>query len=300
MMFLGLGYAGNDHLCRVPEIQTDTKVEIVEHRIEGGGPAGTAVVAAARLGLSASFVGAVGNDDAGRKILDDFRAEGVDVTAVRVRETGGSPISYCWISPDGRRSIAWTANGLVWLGSGEIPINQIYGASILHLDGHHPEAALAAARQARARGVPVSYDAGSLQPHSEELAGLSDVFIASEAFAQAFAASGDMRQALPVLRRIAPGAAVVGLTRGAGGSLFLEGDRVLEVPAFADVPMIDTTGAGDAFHGAFAVRWLETQDIAVSARFASAAAGLKCGRVGARSGLPTRIAVDRFLWERGE
>ena len=293
--FVGLGYCSRDELCRLPEIPLDHKVEMLEYRTQGGGPAATATVAAARLGVACAFVGGVGQDDAGRAMLEELASEGIDVSAVRVRAAGGSPISQCWIDPQGRRSVAWTANRLEWLRADEIPAEAIARARLLHLDGHHPEAALAAARHARAHGVTVSYDAGSVRPISAELVGLSDVLIASEHFARAFTGENDPERALRELRAAAPLASVVGFTLGPEGSLFWRPDRMVRVPAFSGMPVVDTTGAGDAFHGAFAAYFLEGRDPFDCARFASAAAAVKCGLLGARAGLPDRAAVEAFL-----
>ena len=151
--FVALGYCSNDHLCRIPEIPGDGKIEMTEYRIQGGGPAGDAAVGAARLGLSAAFVTSVGDDMDGRLILADFAAEKVDTSAIRVRRGGRSPVACCWITPDGRRSVAWTKNNLELLKSDEIPLEMIRRAKILHLDGHHPDAAVSAARAAKAAGV---------------------------------------------------------------------------------------------------------------------------------------------------
>ena len=142
--FVAMGYCSNDYLCRVPQIPIDHKVEIIEHQIQGGGPAADAAVAAARLGLRTMFVTSVGNDDGGKRILADLAREGIDTSRIPVREGCGSPMAYCWIDSDGKRSVAWTHNGLRLLTAEEVPYDVIAGAKMLHLDGHHPEAALAA------------------------------------------------------------------------------------------------------------------------------------------------------------
>lgn len=88
--FVALGYCSNDHLCRIPEIPGDGKIEMTEYRIQGGGPAGDAAVGAARLGSSAAFVTSVGDDMDGRLILADFAAEKVDTSAIRVRRAAAA------------------------------------------------------------------------------------------------------------------------------------------------------------------------------------------------------------------
>lgn len=103
--FVAMGYCSNDYLCRVPQIPIDHKVEIIEHQIQGGGPAADAAVAAARLGLRTMFVTSVGNDDGGKRILADLAREGIDISRIPVREGCGSPMAYCWIDSDGKRSV---------------------------------------------------------------------------------------------------------------------------------------------------------------------------------------------------
>lgn len=173
--FVALGYCSNDHLCRIPEIPGDGKIEMTEYRIQGGGPAGDAAVGAARLGLSAAFVTSVGDDMDGRLILADFAAEKVDTSAIRVRRGGRSRSPAAGSRPDGRRSVAWTKNNLELLKSDEIPLEMIRRAKILHLDGHHPDAAVSAARAAKAAGVLVNLDAGTFTPRIGELLELADI-----------------------------------------------------------------------------------------------------------------------------
>ncbi|MBS1371629.1 MAG: hypothetical protein HPZ91_16925 [Lentisphaeria bacterium] len=292
--FVALGYCSNDHLCRIPEIPVDGKIEMTEHRIQGGGPAGDAAVGAARLGLSAAFVTSIGDDMDGRLILSDFAAEKVDTSAIRVRKGGSSPVAYCWITPDGRRSVAWTRNNLELLKEDEIPLEMIRNAKMLHLDGHHPDAAVAAARAAKKAGVPVNLDAGTFTPRIDELLELADILITSEFFARKWSGENDLEKALTRLKTL--GAEVTGVTAGSEGSMLIADDgTILRCPAFNGLPVVDSTGAGDAYHCGFGVRYLECGDLRECMRFASAFAGLKCGKLGARAGLPTRKAVDEFL-----
>lgn len=293
VQFIALGYCSNDHLCRIPEIPVDGKIEMTEHEIQGGGPAADAAVGAARLGLRAAFVTSIGDDPDGRLILSDFAAEGVNTSGIEVRKGGGSPIAYCWITPDGGRSVAWTKSGLELLKADEIPAEMIRGAKILHLDGHHPDAAVAAARVAKKAGVVVAVDAGTFTPRINELLELADVLIASEAFARKWSGETDLEKALRKLGTI--GAKVTGLTAGKDGSMMLAADgSILCCPAF-ELPVVDSTGAGDAYHCGFEVRYLEGADLETCMRFGSAFAGLKCGKLGARAGLPDRKTVDEFL-----
>ena len=291
--FVGLGFCSNDYLALLPRIPLDSKVQMMKHLVQGGGPAATAAVAAARLGVSTAFLGVTGDDEPGKWILRDFAAENVSTEGMVVRPGQSSAIAYCWIdAPTGKRSVAWTRGTLGELQPGEVDLDLVRHAGILHLDGHNPAAALAAAREAKQCGVPVSLDAGTWRDGMKELLPYVDLLIASEEFARAYSREEDLDKAILRLRET--GAGVVGITMGKAGSMALEGDRVVRCPAFR-VEAVDTTGAGDVYHAAFAVRYLETRDLYECMRFASATAALKCLELGGRAGIPNRRRVDEFL-----
>lgn len=289
---ISLGYCSNDFLCRVPEIPIDHKVEIIEHEIQGGGPAADVAVAVARLGLSVLFVTSIGDDDNGQRIIQDLKKEGIDTSRIAVRAGCNSPISYCWIDSAGKRSVAWSKRNLKLLTAAEAPIDLIPHAKLLHLDGHHPDAAVAAAKVAHEAGVLVCLDAGTFTPRIEELLNLTDILIASEYFARKVTNKTDLNLALIDLLQY--GARVTGITLGEGGSIFWNDGEILHCPIF-ELPVVDTTGAGDAFHAGFEFQYLHTSDLISCAKFASAVSGLKCGKLGARAGLPTLKQVKTFL-----
>ena len=110
--YIGLGFCSNDHLAVLPFIPMDTKVKMLSHAILGGGPAANSTAGAATLGLSAAFVGTVGDDADGRMILADFARQGVDTSMVKIRPGATSAIAYLWIEEKtGARSCAWTRGG---------------------------------------------------------------------------------------------------------------------------------------------------------------------------------------------
>ncbi|MDD3695357.1 MAG: PfkB family carbohydrate kinase [Lentisphaeria bacterium] len=294
--FVALGHCNLDHLCLLPHIPHDSKVEMLEQQIQGGGPAASAAVCAARLGMSSAFIGTVGDDAEGKSLLQEFELEKVRCHNVVMRNNQKTPLSYCWIEKNsGKRSIAWSKGGLDELKAGEIDQNLVANAKILHLDGHQGPAALAAAKIAKKHGVLLSLDAGSLRPALLELLPLLDIFIASEEFARAYSGQNDLREALRKMAAI--GAEVIGCTMGAEGCMLYKDGEFLHCPAFA-LEVVDTTGCGDVFHAAFALRYLETRDQGESQRFAAAVAALKCRRLGGRSGIPSRQETEEFLAKR--
>jgi len=290
--FVGIGFCSNDHLCRIPELVLDSKVEMLEHEIQGGGPCGGAVVAAARLGVTAAMVGTTGSDADGDMIVRDFRAEGVDVSHFRQNPGECSPIAYCLITPDGRRTVAWSRQNLSDFPPDELPEDLIANAKIVHFDGHQIKAALRAAELAKRNGVMTCFDAGLVRPGTDELLELCDVVITSELFARKYTGETDFTSAL---RKLDNGRRITGVTMGKEGSMLLVDGRLIVQEAYNPGTIIDTTGAGDSFHGAFEVRYMETGNAVESMRFAAVFAALKCRRLGARAGMPSRTEVETAL-----
>ncbi|MBQ6474475.1 MAG: hypothetical protein IJJ33_21015 [Victivallales bacterium] len=291
--FVGLGFCSNDYLALLPEIPIDNKVQMLRHLVQGGGPAATATVAAARLGLSAAFIGVAGDDEPGKWILRDFEAEKVSTEGMLIRKGHTSAIAYCWIdSPTGKRSVAWTRGTLPELKAEEVNLHLVRQAKILHLDGHNPQGALAAAKAARDKNIPVLLDAGTLRDGTRELLPYVTILIASELFARQYSGQDDLRKAIFKLADV--GAEVTGVTMGKEGSMVLDGGKILHCPAFK-INAVDTTGAGDVYHTGFAVRYLETHDLMECMRFGSAVSAIKCLQLGGRAGIPNRSQVDEFL-----
>ena len=309
--YIGIGFVSNDHLAILPFIPMDTKVKMLEHRILGGGPAGNSTAGAAALGLSAAFVGTVGDDADGRMILDDFARQNVDTSMVKVRKGATSAIAYLWIEEKtGNRSCAWTREGLTELSADEIDADRIRAAKVLHVDGHNPKAAIAAAKVAKEAGVIVNYDAGTIREGLDEILPLADLLICSGEFAVSVAAGKDklittgyteaeVEAAVRTLYdRYRP--KVCGATMGVRGSMCFDGVNLVKCPAFKVEKVVDTTGCGDLFHTGFAVRYLETQDLLECQRFAAAVSAIKCrGLSGRPPSAPTRAEVDAFLKAHG-
>lgn len=282
-----------DYLCQVPRIPLDDKVEILQSSLQGGGPSVNAIAAAARLGAAAAFIGCVGSDQRGRDIVAGLAGEGVDVSGIQIRAGAESAAGFVWIEQQtGKRSIAWTRGTASPLSPAEVPADLIRSSRILHLDGHQTAAALAAAELARQHGVMVSIDAGTVVPGIERLLGLADIIIASEQFARRLTGLADPESAA---RQLFSGACrFSGVTLGREGCWGFDGQQSFQCPAF-EVEVVDTTGAGDVFHGAFAFALLAGRGWRECLRFASAVAALKCTRFGGRAGSPDLSTTEEFL-----
>jgi ribokinase len=293
---LGIGHATLDLLGQVPRPpDEDTKIELQAASLQGGGPAATAMVAAAALGARTSFIGKVAGDDLGRMILAGLRGAGVDVERCIVDRTRQmSPFAFIQVlAGKATRTIWYTHGDLDLLKPGDIDATAVDEFQLLLVDGHHPEAQIAAAERARSRGIPVVLDAGSVREGMGELVALADTLIASERFASELAPRGEVEDSVSELQQMGPRTVIV--TMGEGGAIGQQGDvRVFE-PAYKVDPVVDTTGAGDVYHGAYAWALLEGHPFPKSMKIASIAAGLKCRGLGGRASIPSLADVLQRL-----
>lgn len=285
-----------DYLGIVPRIPIDDKVEIVETLQQGGGPAATAIVTAQRLGAATAFIGAVGEDERGKFIVSELIQEGVDCRYIKRQSGKASPAAFCWVVQNsGKRSIAWTRGTTTALTPSDIPHDMVASSRILHLDGHHAHAALVAARLARRHNTLVVLDAGTILPGIDQILEHTDIIIASETFAHTYTGKADIIEALKQLADASSQWVVV--TLGSKGCIAFDGTDIIDFPAFA-IDVVDSTGAGDVFHGAFICKLLECDNLSYLLRFSSAVAALKCTQFGGRTGIPTLQQVERFLEEQ--
>ena len=291
---VGIGYTALDYLGIVPHIpRENTKLEIRDFTIQGGGPTATAMVTVRRLGLAAAYIGKVGGDEFGRRMLDELGREEVDVSSVVVEP--GAFSQYAFIMVDEKtaaRTILWTRGSVSHLAPHEVNLDLVASARGLFIDDLEPGAALIAARAARERGIPVLIDAGSLREGVRELLPLCDYIIASEHFAQQISGSTNLGKALDVLSSFGPKASAV--TLGERGCIAFADDKFIEVAGFA-VQAVDTTGAGDVFHGAYLFGVLQGWDAYRCCVFANAVAALKCRKLGGRAGIPTFPEAVKFI-----
>jgi len=293
---VGLGQCCLDYLTLVEAYPAeDQKQEVGELLIQGGGVTATALVCLARLGWRAGLIGRVGDDPFGRKVRQGLMEEGVEVTHLRTMEGGTSQFAFILANPArASRTIFWTRGRGGALEADGLPEDYLTSARILHLDGLAAEASLKAARAARRAGMEVSLDAGTLREHSLTLAGLVDHLVVSEVFGRALAPGARPEETVRELHRLGPKAVVI--TLGSAGSVGFDGRRVIRMPAFK-VKAVDTTGAGDAFHGGYIHGLLKGQSLEERMRTGSAAAALCCTALGGRTALPSPEKLDSFLAE---
>jgi sulfofructose kinase len=297
---VGLGYTATDYLSIVPHLpEIDTKLEASCLSIQGGGPVATGLVTVRRLGLSASYIGKVGDDEFGEFMLRELEKEDVDVSRV-VREKGATS-QFAFIMVDensGTRTIVWTRGSVSKLKRGEADLDLIDTCRCLLLDDLEVEAAIEAATRARQARVPIVLDAGSLRLGMRELVALCDFVVASKEFGKQFSGEAD---SLAAAKRIYDETGRVSvITMGAEGAVCVHAGGVLKQEGFR-VRAIDTTGAGDVFHGAFVVGILKGWEIPKVLEFSCAVAAMKCRGLGGRPAIPSFVEAIAFLGkESGE
>ncbi|UCF79710.1 MAG: sugar kinase [Candidatus Eiseniibacteriota bacterium] len=294
---VGLGYTATDYLSIVPNLpEFDTKLEADCLSIQGGGPVATALVTVRRLGLRCCYIGKVGDDGFGDFMLSELAREGVDVARV-VREQGARS-QFAFIMVDrqtGHRTIVWTRGSVSRLTRGEADLTAIDGCKCLLLDDLEVEAAIEAALRARRAKVPVVLDAGTLREGMEELLPLCDFIVAGREFGEQFSGNPDPVEAARFIHRATGNVSVV--TLGEEGCVCVDAGGICRQKAF-EVRAVDTTGAGDVFHAAFAFGILKGWSVPRVLEFSSAVAAIKCTRLGGRPGIPTLEEATAFLRER--
>jgi len=310
---VGLGMACLDQLLLWEDIGRPVRGNrLIACQWQGGGPAGTAMVTVARLGGRAEMWSAVGDDWIGDLILRGLAEDRVDASQiVRVKGCRGTHMIACIDQPTGDRCF-FHATQYVHPRRPVGDLKRLGRAGCLLVDGTRPASDLRAARQARRLGVPVVADVGWWTEERPAVLKHVDYAILSEHSARslgALSAAGktarrarelaqarplDLRMVCQAVRDMGPPCVVI--TLGARGLVYLDGERFGRMKAFR-VNVVDTTGAGDVFHGAFCWGLVEGLALERNLEFASAAAAMKCGQIGGRAGIPTRRQVVRFLKE---
>jgi len=300
---IGLGIATLDVLLRLDRMPTwEQGGRLSAFRLEGGGPAATAMAAAARLGARTGFIGTAGNDEAARIKVRSLVKEGVDVSRLVVRNAPENQIVVvCVDEKTGERVFTPLREfGRDPLRVEELDREYITSADYLHLDVSHCEAALQAARWMRDAGKTVVYDGsatrGPIGDGVRTLLEYVDVLICGSGFCPSLTGRSDRWEAGKAALDTGP--RIVVQTEGEQGCYTVTADERFHTPAFA-VDVVDTTGAGDVFHGAYVVGLLHGWDLRKIAAFSAAVSALKCTRLGGRAGIPRYSEALDFLNRRG-
>ncbi|WP_072390737.1 PfkB family carbohydrate kinase [Hyphomicrobium sp. CS1GBMeth3] len=292
-----VGHTALDRVYRIESFPgKPTKVRALDHREEGGGSAANAAAAAAVLGGAVRLWSRVGDDDAGEKARRQLARCGVDVGGVLTCAGAKTPTAAVIVDSNGERLVISEDDHVLPMEADWLPLSEIASAGAVLSDLSWLEGTRAAFAAARAVGVPTLVDVdlggGILL---ERVIEVTDYAIFSGPAFERFVPGADDEARLSALLDL--GLRHAGVTRGKRGYLWATGEGRQSQEAF-EVPVVDTTGAGDAFHGVFALALASGLADTECVRAASAAAALKCRRLGARAGLPSAIELDGFLLEQ--
>ena len=276
----------------------NTKNKIKRYDQQGGGPVPTALATLGKLGKSSLLISLVGEDRAGEYLIEELQRFFVDTQ--HIIKSNISPTSEAFIIVDernGNRTVFLQQSGKDVQIKDQIDFSIVKNCKMVHLDGHDVPLSLDIAKAARKYGVRVSIDIGSDRFVPQELLELTDVAIVSQSFADAQLIKDD--PAASARKLVEYGIKCGAVTCGRNGSYFANIKEDHYFPAFK-VNVIDSTGAGDVFHGAALFAILENFSIKDIAVWASAAAALKCGKMGGKIGIPNKHDIIQFLDKKGQ
>lgn len=293
----GVGAAVLDHLNLIESYpDEDGSTHITQIISQGGGACATAVVAAKRLGMHGQMIASVGDDETGKKILEGLDMEGIDTTMIEVVPGGISPHSEIMVNPQtGTRTKFVCSNTLPPIEWNQDQIDLIRNSDILHVDGTRYDNAMAAIEIAKQNNIPVSVDGCHMETDkalNRKMAEMADILIMNARYPKLVANTETTEDALAFFASHGP--KVVISTQGTRGCLAWINDHVEVFPAYS-VKAVDSTGAGDVFHGAFIAAYMQGYNVPQAVRYASIAAALKCTQVGGRAGIPTDREIVSYL-----
>lgn len=294
---LGLGVSTVDVFSLVERFPAEEGVQrAAEVMMQGGGPVATAIVTAATLGANTAILDRLGDDWRGSLIRAEYRQAGVYADYLRVQAGEMSSTASILVRrADGARAIVYCPGSAPELIPADISAMMIASAKILHVNGRHWEACLHACRLARRAGVRVSFDGGAHRYRAElrTLVPLVDVCIVARDFAQQYTGQTDINSAARGLLAAGPG--LVAITDGLNGSWVFSGGESFHQPAFPVPDVVDTTGCGDTYHGAFLFGLAKGLPLKMCAVLASRTAAYNSRFLGGRGGLPTLPKWDALV-----
>jgi sugar/nucleoside kinase (ribokinase family) len=295
---VGMGLNAVDHICLIPRFpRYGEKLRMIAFERTPGGQVASAMTACARWGLRVKYIGKVGSGDMGDFSYSCLEREGIDLSdVVRVE---GAVNQFAQILVDNEtaeRTIIWKRDDRLSMSPDEVPVDAIARGRFLLLDGHDAPAAARAAREARRRGTQVVIDAETVKDGTREMVEASHYAVCSQRFPEAFTGLADMEKALLRIRSSGPRCVVA--TLGREGAICRDDDSFVRSPGFK-VRCVDSTGAGDVFHGAFIYGLAQGWQMERILDFSNAAAALNCRVIGARGGIEPVSEIFNLI-ERGE
>lgn len=293
IVVVGVGINATDTVIRLPRFPTlDSKVEVISSETKAGGQVASAMVACRRWGLDVRYVGKIGDDPAGQFQVSEMKREGVEAHWITAADCMSQTAYILVDEPSGERTVLWKREPHVALQPSDLRQEWIQGAQALLVDGHDTAAATLAARWARAEGIPVIADFDNRYAGVEDLLQFVDFPITSKDFPERLTDENSLLKSLPKMRSMFK-CRLTGATIGRLGVLAWDGTQFILCPGFR-VNAVDTTGAGDVFHGAFVFGLVHRWKVEEILEFSCAAAALNCEALGARGGIRSLAEIKEF------
>jgi sulfofructose kinase len=293
---VGVGANSVDYVYRLPEFpHPDTqaaKLRITHHAVLCGGQTTTAMCMCAAMGLRARYIGVTGDDENGTLLRRELQMRGVDAEHVYAHRAKNAFAVILVDDRRGERVVLWQRDAALALQPHEIDASVVAQSRLIHVDDVDEDAAICAASIGRSAGIPVTSDIERVTERTEQLVAAVTIPIFAEHVIEALTGARDFERGLRKVRA-QYGGDLICVTLGARGAMLLEGDRLHHAPGLP-VEVVDTTGAGDVFRGAFIAALLRGDSPADILRFANAAAALSCTRLGAIDGIPAMEEVLAF------
>ena len=296
---VGVGLNATDTMILIPHFPAyGGKVPFIQEILSPGGQVASALVACAQLGLRTKYIGTIGDDERGRIQMESLLGTGINLDHVQRRIGCANQSAYILIDQTtGERTVFWSRPDCLRISPDEITEEQITCASLLHIDGHDTPAVAHAARIARKHGIPVTVDVDTIYKGFEDVLPNVDYLVTSSEFPERWTGEADPLRALTLIQETYK-MRCAAMTLGAHGAIARIDGQFHYSPAFV-VNCLDTTGAGDVFHGAFCYAVVKGFAIQETLEFSNAMAALNCTALGARGGI-AREETARELIARGE
>lgn len=291
---VGVGLNATDTLILLPHFPAyGGKAPFEREVLSPGGQVASAMVTCAKLGMRAKYIGTLGDDERGRVQLESLRTSGVNLDDIEIR--GNCPNQSAYILVDqtsGERTVLWHRDDCLAIDPAALTEEKITCARLLHIDGHDTPAVARAAEIARRHQIPVTVDVDTIYPGFDRVLPNVDYLVASSEFPGRWTHEPDPARALALIQN-EYGIRVAAMTLGADGALARVDGLYIYSPGFV-ADCIDTTGAGDVFHGAFCYSVSENMPMREALEFSNAMAALNCTALGARGHIATVQEAEAF------
>ncbi|MFW9771070.1 MAG: carbohydrate kinase family protein [Candidatus Thorarchaeota archaeon] len=302
---IGLGEVVIDWVTELPNFpKPDEKVDAISENYFPGGVTANFLVAAARLGGTCGFIGAVGDDSYGDYLIQDFKREDIDSMFLIKKMNQKTPVNFIFIAK-GEKTIIQSPHMLTTkIEPNDLKKEYIVNSKILHTTMIHPDVTEYAINIAKKNDVKITIDLESQIAKRgwkklKRMILSADILIPNREGAKLITSRRKVEEAAKIL--VKKGIPIVIITLGSDGALITTEKYQKKIPSFKVEKIIDTTGAGDTFNGAFSFAyWIKHWDLEMACKYANAAAALKIQKLGARTGMPNEKTLINFLEKQGE